>query len=259
MKLKIYLSLFLLSISFSVWSGNLTEAADSAYMKENYAEAIDLYNKAISEDGVSSTLYYNLGNAYYRNGQKGKAILNYSRALRLDPANEDAAINLEFVKTKIVDKQEDNLSLIEKVDNNIVTFTSADNWAIFSIVIFTLLLLCVAGYIFMNEVKFRKISFFTAIILFAILIFSLIYTFKSAKRVVSNNGAIIIVESVQLGTSPRVPKDKSEQAFFLHEGTRLEIVDSLRNNSDVENPLWYEVKVDNLHRAWISAKNVEKI
>ena len=68
-----------------------------------------------------------------------------------------------------------------------------------------------------------------------------------------------MVESVQLGTSPRVPKNKSEQAFFLHEGTRLEIVDSLRNNSDTENPLWYEVKVDNLHRAWISSKNVEKI
>ena len=185
--------------------------------------------------------------------------MNYSRSLRLDPANEDAVINLEFVKTKIVDKQEDNLSLIEKVDNNIVTFTSADNWAILSIVLFTLLLLCVAGYIFMNEVKFRKISFFTGIIFVVILIFSLIYTFKSAKRVVNNNGAIIIVESVQLGTSPRVPKDKSEQAFFLHEGTRLEIVDSLRNNSDTENPLWYEVKVDNLHRAWISAKNVEKI
>lgn len=259
MKLKIYLTFLLLCISFSVWSGNLTEDADSAYMKENYLEAINLYNKAIAEKGVSSTLYYNLGNAYYRNGQKGKAILNYYRALRLDPANNDAAINLDFVKSKIVDKQEDNLSLVEKVDNNIVTFTSADNWAIISMVLFALLLLCIAGYIFMNEVKFRKISFFTGIILIVLLVFSIIYTLKSAKRVVNDNGAIIMVESVQLGTSPRVPKNKSEQAFFLHEGTRLEIVDSLRNNSDTENPLWYEVKVDNLHRAWISSKNVEKI
>ena len=84
---------------------SLVEQADSAYVQEKYKLAVELYQQAIQQDGVSSNLYYNLGNAYYRTGNVAQSILAYERALRLNPANEDARSNLEFVNSRIVDKK----------------------------------------------------------------------------------------------------------------------------------------------------------
>lgn len=259
MKGKIYTIIAFLLCSLNLFSQNYAEQADSAYTSEEYGKAIELYTKAIKESGTSSVIFYNLGNAYYRSGNYGKAILNYNRALKLDPTNSDAQANLDFVNTKIADKQEDNFTLMEKVDNNITTFMSANGWAYLSATLFVMFLLCVSGYIFLNTVKYRKISFFIGVILALGIVFGITYSIKSANRLLDNSEAIITDESVQLGTSPRVPRDKSEQALFLHEGTKIVIMDSVKVTNDAENPLWYEVKVDNSHRAWISAKSVERI
>ncbi len=259
MKARIFFIITLFISAITATAQSLAEQGDAAYSNEEYGKAIELYNKAIKNDGTSSVIYYNLGNAYYRNGENGKAILSYSRALKLDPTNSDAKSNLNFVNTKIVDKQEDNYTLMEKVDNAIVSFLSANGWAYLTVTFFILFLGCVAGYIFLTAVKYRKISFFIGIILLLSVIFGIVYSFKAANRMLDNSGAIITAESVQLSTAPRTPKDKSEQAYFLHEGTKLEIVDSVKVTNDSENPLWYEVKVDNVHRAWISAKSIERI
>ncbi len=79
-------------------------AADSAYMADEYTKAVELYKQAISTEGPSAKLYYNLGNAYYRLGENGNAILSYERSLRLDPADKDARDNLDFVNARITDR-----------------------------------------------------------------------------------------------------------------------------------------------------------
>ena len=68
--------------------------------------------------------------------------------------------------------------------------------------------------------------------------------------------AIVIEPSTILSTSPRVPKDRTEEALLLHEGTKVEILDSICNSTSDK---WYDVKVDNSHRAWINADAVEII
>ncbi len=52
----------------TAWGGGLDQRADSAYMADQFADAAALYEQAAREDGVSSELYYNLGNSYYRMG-----------------------------------------------------------------------------------------------------------------------------------------------------------------------------------------------
>ena len=71
------------------------QQADSAYAAGNYVEAARIYEESV-KTGVSSDLYYNLGNAYYRLNDLPRAILNYERALRMEPANGDASYNLEL-------------------------------------------------------------------------------------------------------------------------------------------------------------------
>lgn len=259
MKRIIYILLTIIISTCTASATNLTEAADSAYMSDNFKEAIDLYEQAIRDNGSSSLIYYNLGNAYYRNGNFGKAILNYERALKLDPSNEDAKTNLNFVNGKITDKPVDYSSLTDKIHAKTVTFMSADLWAWTTLALFIAFMLSVAGYIFCSSIILRKICFFGGLVLFVFTLTGIIISFNAAARTTATDKAIVISEAVQLGTSPRTPKNKAEQAFLLHEGTKLTIVDSLNVTTDSLPSKWYEVNVDSEHRAWINSKDIEKI
>ncbi len=258
---KALLIILLLLFTFSSRANESTLAlqGDSAYMNDDFATAIELYEKALKTDGSSSVLYFNLGNAYYKAGSPGKAIINYERSLKLDPSNRDARINLDFVNSRIADMPTDNASLTDKLADRIVCFTTADLWAWLTLGIFACFMCCVAGYIFTNAVIVRKTCFFGGIILLILTISGIIISINAASRAVSSDKAVITAESVQLGTSPRTPRDKSEQAFLLHEGTKIEIIDSLKVATDTLSPLWYEVKVDGQHRAWINSNDVEII
>ena len=262
MKLNIAIRTALLLFVAALSALNLhasIQEADKAYANDEFPKAIQLYLQTAANEGTSPSLFYNLGNAYYRDGQLGKAILNYNRALKLDPTYADALTNLEFVNTKIIDKPVDNDSLTDKVTNKIITFLNPNQWAYTTAALFLIMILCAAGYIFLNSVKLRKASFFTALILLFATIAGIIISINAANRQLSHNDAIITAESVQLSTSPRQPKDKSEEAMLLHEGTLVNIIDSLKVQGVDGNPTWYEVTVNKEHRAWINAANLERI
>jgi tetratricopeptide (TPR) repeat protein len=234
----------------------LAQQADSAYSKDNYILAESLYLQALKVGGSSSTLFYNLGNAYYRQGMYGKAIVNYERALKLDPTNGDARANLEFVNSKITDKQIDNGSYMSSLWDGLVSLFTANGWAILSLVLFALFLGGAALYIFSTTIVVKKASFFGGLIVLVLTVISTIVAFDAADRVNSNRYAIIIPPAAQLSTSPREARSQSEQAFLLHEGTKVEVIDSL---STAGEGTWYEVVVGRGDRAWIPATAVERI
>lgn len=98
-------------------AASLGEQADSAYNKEDYRSAIELYRSSIDNEGQSSDIYYNLANAYYRADKLGMAVVNYERALKLDPTNSDARANLEFVRSRIQDRPEDDSAFLSNVQD----------------------------------------------------------------------------------------------------------------------------------------------
>ena len=244
-------------ILFLTLSSNATskiDKGDSAYLNNDYFTAVKIYEDIIVSEGKSSELYYNLGNAYYRLGKLGKSIINYERALKFDPTNTDAKFNLSFVKTKTIDKEQDNGSYMEHLANVLIYGLSSNIWAVISFILFILILLAIVVYIFSTNILFRKIGFFgggTIIILFII---TIIFAFLSASKMNNNRYAIILDESVMLGTMPKIPETHSEEAFLLHEGAKVEIVDSVVAFDE----LWYEVKINN-HIAWLKANAVERI
>jgi len=93
---------FLLLISINVWAAEQGEdgqfqEASAAYSRGEYQTAIQKF-EALARDGMSAPLLYNLGNSYAQDGQSGRAILNYERALRLNPGDSDTIGNLELVR-----------------------------------------------------------------------------------------------------------------------------------------------------------------
>lgn len=236
--------------------GRQAQQADSAYAADNFSLAERLYRESIAAEGTSSTICYNLGNAYYRQGNLGMAIVNYERALKLDPTNKDARINLDFVKGKITDRQIDSGSFVSNLWENIVMFFKADTWASIAIVLFALFLASALTYLFSSVVLVKKLSFFGGLIIFLVCALAVIISFAAANRMETDRFAIILPPSAQLSTTPREARNQSEEAFLLHEGTKVEIVDSISSSADGK---WFEVRVGQNERAWIKAADVERI
>lgn len=259
MKLRHYIALLLLTVAGVASAVNLTQEADSAYMNDDFVTAAALYNEIAATEGTSTNLYYNLGNCYFRMGQLGRAVLNYERALRLDPSNTDARDNLKFVNTKITDEPGDKGMFISNTINGIACRVPANVWAGFAIGSFILLLGSIAIYVFTSDIRLRKIGFFGGLLLIAVCVIANILAAKSTRYSTSSSEAVIIVPSTMLSTSPRAPKDRSEEAMLLHEGTVVTILDSLSTRIDSTTVKWYDVQVDNHNRAWISGSAIERI
>lgn len=228
--------------------------ADSAYMNDDFALAAQLYEQANDELGTSAERYFNTGNAYYKAGRPGKAIVNYERALRLDPSNKDIAENLQFVNDRIEDKMETPSFVNDKMDslNNSI---SSNAWAWTGFALFLLTLAGVGCYFFASSVPLRKIGFFGAGITLLLCIGVCIMAWRSMSRATANDDAIVISPSVQLSTKPRTPKDRTEEAFRLHEGAKVKVIKSLSTDYGT----WYEVTFNDENRAWLPGSDIEII
>lgn len=77
---------------------NLFGAANEAYSRGNYDQAIEKYERITATAGYAPGVLFNLANSYAMSGKPGRAILNYERALRVSPSDPDIAGNLELIK-----------------------------------------------------------------------------------------------------------------------------------------------------------------
>lgn len=237
----------------------LIAQADSAYNADNFRQAADTYLNIIQQEGPSAKLYYNLGNSYYRLGEMGNAILSYERALRLDPSDKDARNNLAFVNARITDRPGERGTFLGNALDAISAYAHSNTWAWFAFSCFLLTLVAILAYLFSHVVTIRKIGFFGGILTFLVCCISLFFSSRAASIASADNVAIITVPSTILSTTPRVPQDRSQEAMLLHEGTKVTILDSVRSTTDSIQSLWYDVEVDNAHRAWINSAAVKKI
>lgn len=240
-------------------AATLSAKADSAYNSKIYTEAADLYKTIIKEYGVSSDIYYNLGNTYFRMGKIAQSVLAYERALKIDPSNKDARINLDFVNTTLEDKPEDNSSILGKIHSEVIALMSPNAWAWTAFALFALIIGLIAIYLFLSNVTIRKVGFFGAMVLFIVLVYTTIVAYQSAAAIDNNDIAIVTTPSANLTPAPSAKTDKTDKIVPVHEGTRLVIIDSVNAASNDGAQLWYHVKVNNSTAAWIDASNVERI
>ena len=247
------------SVSAARAESPLIAQADSAYNADNFRQAADIYLNVIQHEGASAKLYYNLCNTYYRLGEMGNAILSYERALRLDPSDEDVRNNLAFVNARITDRPGERGTFLGNALDAISAYAHSNAWAWIAFTCFVLTLAAVMAYLFSRVVKIRKLGFFGGIFTFIATCVCIYFSARSAAIALADDAAIITVPSTILSTTPRVPQDRSQEAMLLHEGTKVTILDSVRSTTDSIHSLWYDVEVDNAHRAWINAAAVQKI
>ena len=223
--------------------------ADTEYQKGNYQQAIRDYEE-ILKNGESAEIYFNLGNAYYRTDNITKAVLNYERARLLSPGDDYINFNLQFARSKTIDKitPESEMFFVTWY-KSLVNFTSVDNWAKTGILCIVMALLLVLLYLFGPQLMLRKIGFFGGLAFFVIFLLSNLFAFQQKQALDNRTGAIIMTPSVNI---KKTPAKNSADQFVLHEGTRVDIID--KGMTD-----WRCIRVGDGREGWIETKAIEEI
>lgn len=229
---------------------NVTKAeGDSAYIKNDYASAIQIY-ESLLKDEEAADIYYNLGNSYYKAGVIAKAVLNYERALLLQPGNSDIRANLEVARAKTIDKVEPIpevffISWIKALENSI----SVDAWAAWGIISFILFIIALYFFVFSKQIARKKISFISAILFLIIVICSNLFASQQKERLVNRDDAIVMNPSVTVRSTP---SESGTSLFVLHEGRKV----SIKDNSMKE---WKEIRLEDGKVGWVPASTIEII
>lgn len=225
-------------------------AADSAYAKESYADAVVLYEGILKTGKESSDIYYNLGNSYYKMKNMAKAILNYERALLLNPGDGDIRFNLKLAQSKTVD----NITPMSEIFlitwfKSLTNIVSEKGWSILAIACFILTLILIAVYIFSKQILWKKIGFISAVVCILICIFSNVFASVQKSDLVRHDAAIVMFPSVTIKSTPN---ENGNELFVLHEGTKVLI----RDNTMKE---WKEIKLEDGNVGWVPADAIEII
>lgn len=225
------------------------DTADKAYITGDYQLAIKEYTQLL-KGHKNALLYYNLGNAYYRTNDITHAVLSYERALQLEPGNKDIRFNLQFARSKTIDKiAEDNEMFFITWYKSCVNFTSVDNWAYISIIALIGFLAFLLLYLFSNKLLFRKGGFYASICFLCLFIVSMVFSYQQKYNLQNSTGAIVISPSVSVY---KTPTQNNASQFIIHEGTRVDIIDQGMKN-------WWNIKLADGREGWIPSSSIEKI
>ena len=226
------------------------ELGDSAYSQGDYEKAVEIYEAVLSGEGHSMEMYYNLGNAYFRNNMIGKAILNYERALRLDPTDADVKANLEYAFSKTKDEVAENYEIfLVSWMNAVVNMLGIDAWAIAGAVSFIILLLAVFVFLFNARGKVRKTMLVFAVLSLFVTIFANSSALNLYSKMKDSTQAIVMREEVSLKSTP----DNSGTVLVkIHEGRKVTIVDDTMNE-------WKEIELEDGTVGWLQAAVIERI
>ena len=229
---------------------SLWTAGVQAYTDGKFADASTAWTSIEESGQKSAKLYYNLGNAWFKQGNYPKAILNYERALRLDPSYSDARYNLEFTGNFVQDKIEPVPEFILKsVARKVCYVMSSNVWAVIFLVLLAAALMMGLLFLLGSSVGKRRAGFYCGIVLLLLSAGALSFSAWQKSDSVKTDTAIVMspVSSVKSSPSSGLSKD----LFVIHEGTKVTILDEVGT--------WRNISLADGRQGWIPASDIEII
>ncbi len=226
-------------------AGNSTISdGNNAYKSGNFQLAIEKYDSVLASGFCSSELYYNTGNAYFKQGRLGYAVLNYERALSLSPSDEDVLFNLKITRARL----KDNISPTPQFFlytwlNSLVLFLSADGWTYLLMISLFVFAILVYLFIYASSTKLRKLFLIGTVSVLLIVISSIVLITFRYKSDTKKDWAVITNLIVQ---AKFAPSNSEKDVFVIHEGLKVKI-------DEVESD-WYKIRLSDGKVGWV-AKN----
>jgi tetratricopeptide (TPR) repeat protein len=236
-------------LSHAADNNALYDAGNAAYAKGKYSDAIDDYQKIVDAGYQSVPVFFNLGNAYFRQGDLPSALLYYEKAHKIAPNDEDVNFNIRFANARTTDKLEAPPEFfVTKWWDNFILFFSVGTLSVLSILVFVGGFLLLVLYLFSNNFIVKRSSFFvglTAIFVGLVLIFM---ANRQENFFSDHHQAIIFGNSV---TAKNAPDAGGKPLFIVHEGTKVNVLQ--------ETEAWMEVELPNGNAGWISVSDAKDI
>ncbi len=228
--------------------GDLWQEGVSAYSENRFKDAANSWEVIIASGVASPELYCNIGDAYFKQGNYPKAILNYERALKLDPSFKDARYNLDFAQSFTQDKIEAVPEFIlESVGRKICYILGSDTWAVLFLVFLALTAACVLVFLLGASPVKRKIGFYCGIVLLLLSLLCLDFSAWQKRDYAKKDSAIVMLPVSSVKSSPSGGKD----LFVIHEGTKVKILDNVGD--------WQNISLADGRQGWIEASAIEVI
>ena len=223
--------------------------ADSAYARADYETAVKLYGK-LAKQNATSDVCYNLGCAYYRLDDMAHSVLWFERALKLEPSDKDILTNLEMTRTKTIDKIIPQHEFILFTYFRAMTnWFSLRTWTIIALLSFVFVLVLLLLFWASDSIFARKCAFSSAVLLLLVCILSNVCALQQRNFKQTHTSGIIISPAV---TVKSTPADNGNDLFVLHEGSKVEILDSSLKE-------WCEVSIADGKVGWIPKKSFDLI
>jgi len=241
LKARLVVVLMLMMAAIPGAAGSLDynfEQGNKHYTAGDYPKAIEEYQKIIAGGYQSAALYYNLGNAYFRQGQLGQAIMNYTRARRLAPRDDDIKANLEFARQFAIDKIEvtQETILLDYVNRFFDSFSLTEiTWLAAFLYIVTAVMVLI-GYVY----RWYRIP--TPALILALALFSVAVIFTAVKldRDVLTRKAVVLAQQAEVKSGPG---EDFNSKFTAHAGLTFTI--------EREESGYYQVDFENRLKGWI--------
>ena len=227
----------------------LFEEGNTAYNNGDFFKAVTLYEQTLLTGKHSASLYFNLGNAYYRLNKVAESIYNYEKARQLDPENEDFKVNSAFAQNMTIDAIEPlPESQLSQVQNSLYAIASASIWSKIVVLFVWLFAIFFSIYLLNKTIKLKRLFFVLS--LFSLILFLSSFTIKFFANAEQENKkyAIIFSNEINIWSEPNL---RAEIQFTLHEGTKVELLDSLDE--------WEKIRIANGSEGWIKNASLKSL
>ncbi len=242
-------TIFLLFFGSFLMAQPTFEAANQAYKKGNYNFAIEQYEGILEGGQHSAELYYNLGNAYFKTGNLGKAILNYERTRLLAPRDVEARDNLAIAQARTID-------IIQPLPDFFLTrwwralqqSLSAGAWSCLSVLMLWLAVAGLSVWLLLTDREQKKRGFLGGMV--CLLLFGITFALAAQRKATQQNSNQAIILAKEIALKDAATAD-SPDILMLHEGTKISLLDQIGD--------WHKVRLPNGEQGWLAEKSFEEI
>ncbi len=235
--------------SFAYTPDSLMAIGNRAYNEGLYDSALQVYQQVAAQKVHSAQLYYNMGNAYYKNNDIPSAILYYEKAKKLTPGDENIRYNLDVANSMIVDKIEKVPELFYKEWwNYFYNMFNADIWTMIALGLLAVLVSLITWFVLTGSRSNKQLSFYLGLLFlfFTIAAFGLAsqkyYYSKEHKE------AIVFTPSITVKSSPT---KSAVDLFVIHEGTKVKLLDHVSG--------WVEIRIPDGSIGWLPDESIKEI
>jgi tetratricopeptide (TPR) repeat protein len=225
------------------------ETGNQFYQKENYQAAINSYESILNSGKHSAEVYFNLGNCYYKLNKVAPAIYNFEKALLLNPNDKDIQTNLDFARKTTID----DIKVVPKVGfqkliQDVTSKYHYDTWAWITVTLAFVFLFFFVGYYFSQTTLLKRVFFIGMFLFLLAIVVSVSSAIYEKNHYENEKPAIVFAE---ITTVKSEPKNSSPDAFVLHEGAKVYVLESIAN--------WKKIELTDETTGWIQADAIKEL